>query len=151
LPRGNAEADLELAAQRAAEELQRARAQASEIVSQAEKARSGVVREAKSAAKAEADRIVAAAKQRIEQEVSAPGVVRATISLLAGTAPKRSSSARWNAKAHAHCCPAPSPKSGNAAWPNSQPCQALRGGSVPPCKEGTHWHLVGKAGIHRPV
>lgn len=65
-----AEKDLELAKERAAETLKEAKSHAAELIDQANKRASQIVEEAKTQARTEGDRIKASAQAEIDQEIS---------------------------------------------------------------------------------
>ncbi len=78
-----AERDLELAKEKAAETLREAKQQAAALIEQANKRAALMVEEAKEHARAEGDRLKVAAQSEIEQEVNrAKEVLRAQVSLL---------------------------------------------------------------------
>lgn len=78
-----AQQDLELAKEKAAETLREAKAHAAELIEQANKRASQLVEEAKDQARAEGERIKTAAQSEVEQEINrAKEALRAQVSAL---------------------------------------------------------------------
>lgn len=96
-----AEKDLALAKEKAAETLREAKAHSAELIEQANKRASQLVEEAKDQARAEGDRIKAAAQAEVEQEIGrAKEALRAQVSVLAIAGAEKILGASVDADAH---------------------------------------------------
>ena len=96
-----AEKDLALAKEKAAETLKEAKAHAAELIEQANKRASQLVEEAKDQARAEGERLKAAAQSEVEQELSrAKEALRAEVSVLSIAGAEKILGASVDADAH---------------------------------------------------
>lgn len=96
-----AEKDLELAKEKAAETLREAKAHAAELIEQANKRASQLVEEAKDQARAEGDRLKAAAQGEVEQEINrAKEALRAQVSALSVSGAEKILGSSVDAEAH---------------------------------------------------
>lgn len=96
-----AEKDLVLAKEKAAETLREAKAHAAELIEQANKRASQLVEEAKDQARAEGERLKAAAQSEVEQEISrAKEALRAQVSVLSIAGAEKILGASVDADAH---------------------------------------------------
>ncbi len=96
-----AEKDLELAKEKAAETLREAKSHAAELIEQANKRASQLVEEAKDQARAEGERIKTAAQSEVEQEINrAKETLRAQISVLSVAGAEKILGSSVDAEAH---------------------------------------------------
>jgi F-type H+-transporting ATPase subunit b len=96
-----AQQDLDLAKEKAAETLREAKSNAAELIEQANKRASQIVEEAKDQARSEGERIKASAQAEVEQEVNrAKEALRAQVSLLSVAGAEKILGSSVDAEAH---------------------------------------------------